>query len=953
MRFITLFATFGLAMLMTLSLPAQTVRVIFTSGQASMHRPDEAAPRPVVKGETIIIGTRIITGPDGRVVITPMPGVKSIIAPNTTLVLESVSETRTSVSETTQSAILDLKEGSITSDLEKPEGVTYDYSIRTARGLAGARGTTFTVGINRAGIQTIIVSHGSITLNFTDGRTAVLSLGQLSVTQAAGDTQDVNSVGELPETDQQAAQTFIETTITTIAEAVSAGIELDTSTLTDALDTAKSLGVTLPPELQSTVDEVLKTTTTETSPEMTTEPGTEPAADTTVETTIDSTTTGSSTAPDVTTIVTETVAPAGPLATFRARLSATQLSVFDALPVFIKNQLVTLNDAAITTVALSVDSETGLPHTHEDLRIHLAAFIDTPPEIRAFLKKLDPSLDNVPDPASWSKAAFTRSFASWNALTLAEQNTITNLGAGETIMNVSASYLSALLASLDASQRSYILQAGWGDHLAALAGKPTNVSVFNTFAALNSTQRATVKFFELDPGTFYNPNITAAVQALANAADQSTLRQLRIADHLFDNSTIAGDPFTFFSSKLTATLSFYNLLTADQQTVVRALGLGSLLYDYAPAQLIGGSAVTAQQRIADITQVYLDNPTLQQAMRDAEIFAENNFVESGDPINIPDLVSTLTTYINLPERTRTYLRTQDKTYDFYTLANHDGSSPYRTLSDINAFLDGLSAEQFGTLQDLGLSRALIEINSLGTSTLLDLRNVLTYFEQLPDAGKFVLSELGIIDGENIALVGADTQGLNRLLTAYANLPGTLRGSTERLDEQSAGGIAAVNTYGNLANPATPVDRSFFFPRGTDPTQKIQKIAFQSTGDLHVGATRYLRIDNSTAGPTTTFTTGAGHDLHLYAADRIDLNSTAFAATIANIRMSAATINLANLTFPDGSNVELRSKLGVANFGSSAFGKVNFISNVSYGPVVITNQTILNTIPQIQIGTLTP
>ena len=77
MKFSSLLAIVGLTLISVLSLPAQTVRVIFSSGEASMQRPDESALRPVVKGETVIIGTRIVTGADGRVVLTPMPGVKS------------------------------------------------------------------------------------------------------------------------------------------------------------------------------------------------------------------------------------------------------------------------------------------------------------------------------------------------------------------------------------------------------------------------------------------------------------------------------------------------------------------------------------------------------------------------------------------------------------------------------------------------------------------------------------------------------------------------------------------------------------------------------------------------------------------------------------------------------------------------------------------------------------
>jgi hypothetical protein len=257
MRLIKLIAIFGFALLTTLTLPAQTVRVIFTSGAASIQRPDEAGPRPIVKGESVIIGSRIVTGADGRVVLTPMPGVKSIIAPNTTLSLESSSETKTSDTNVTHQAVIDLKEGAVVSDLQKPEGVTYDYSIRTARGLAGARGTTFTVGINAAGIQTIVVAHGTISLSFTDGRQVSIALGHLSITPPGGETKTVGSVSELTTSEKAIAQNWTETTIGAIAAAIEAGVEVDPKALQNALAAAESLGITLSPELQALVDRVL------------------------------------------------------------------------------------------------------------------------------------------------------------------------------------------------------------------------------------------------------------------------------------------------------------------------------------------------------------------------------------------------------------------------------------------------------------------------------------------------------------------------------------------------------------------------------------------------------------------------------------------------------------------------------------------------------------------------
>ena len=934
MRLAHLIATLGLAFVMAIALPAQTVRVIFTTGEASMQRPDETAARPVVKGETVIIGARIITGADGRVVLTPMPGVKSIIAPNTTLVLESISENRTSETNVTHQAVLDLKQGAVVSDLQKPEGVSYDYSIRTARGLAGARGTTFTVGINAAGIQTIVVAHGSITVNFADGRQASLSMGQLSLTQAGGATKSVNNVSELPEADQKIAQNWVETTITAIATAMEAGIEVDSTALQNALDAAANLGITLTPETQAAVDRALAAVSTFEKVE-----NIDPLEK--VESNLQET------KPNV--VVTENQTSSEtltPLDLFRAKLTASQRAAFDKLPQDIKEQLVTLNDLDITVVALSPDPETGLANTDQDLRINLTALNELSPAARAFVKTLGgANLDQSPDLGQWSSDAFDRTLTSWNALTATERDLLTSIGAGEAIMDRSAGYISALLSSLDSTQLSLIKQAGWGAYLDELAGKPTAAYYFYTLQSLTAEQRAAVKFFELSPhdlNSYYTSSLVSALASFSDA-DQSLLRQLGLSEvalqDYYSMPTMAPMEVVTpdYTGRLNNALAFYAQLSSDEKAAARALGLGHLFYHYAPAETVGESSMTAMQRVKMLTQFYIDHPDLRQALQDSQLFANYSFLEDPAANDLDLAASTLQTYLNLPARTRNYLASQDHWANFFHLANPEllgKSSPLRTLSQINSILGALSSEEFAALLDLNLSRVVLEkgesyeggVNPfpfIEGSPIDELQATIAYFRQLTIAKKNVLRELGIVGSQNIAVVGADTDGLSRLLTAYDNLPGTLRAATEKLDEYHA----YYSTYGSTEGSVQ--DRSFFFPRGYSPDTVLYAVGFESTGNLHVGATRYLRIDGSYRNGDT-FTVGDNKNLYLHASDLIDLNATGFSANIRSITMAAATINLSNLVFPEGSVASLNSKFGQVNFGpDSKYGWVNF-DNVRYG-----------------------
>jgi hypothetical protein len=201
----------------------------------------------------------------------------------------------------------------------------------------------------------------------------------------------------------------------------------------------------------------------------------------------------------------------------------------------------------------------------------------------------------------------------------------------------------------------------------------------------------------------------------------------------------------------------------------------------------------------------------------------------------------------------------------------------------------------------------------------------------------VLRELGVIGTGGVSIIGADTVGLDRLLTAYGALPAALRATTERVDETGIPG--AGFSFGYSATPGAP--SSFFFNNGHIAPVEMVNVLFSSGGDLHVGATRFLKINNSGLSANAAFTVGTNHDLFLRAADLIDLkghpsSGMMFSNDIRSITMAAATINLTNVSFPVGSVASLNAKLGGVNFGSSIPNHVNFVSNVTYGTQPLTS-----------------
>jgi hypothetical protein len=961
------FLFLGLAFLLP-SLPAQTVRVIFVSGHADLQAPSETAPHPASKGEAVVIGTRITTGADGRVVLTPMPGVRSMIAPNTVLVLESVSDSHPSANEVKHQAVLELKVGAVVSDLQKQEGVTYDYSIRTPRGLAGARGTTFTVGLNAAGIQTIVVSHGTITLSLADGRQVSISMGQVSITQANGETQHAAKVGDLSPQDQALAQNWAQTTLETLANAVEAGIDLQPDALSNALSSAESLGIPVPAELKTRVETLI------TNP---------PALTTTGDTT---STTSSTTPPSEVLNQTDT---------FRDSLTATQQVVFDTLSPEAQQVLRTLNDAAITAVALAPETDTGLILTNFDIIRHGDALITLKQNGSLdFFKTLAGAtvsngsltyLNEAPDPADWSADAFARSLANWNNLTSTEQHQLITLGASETVMDRSSAYLSALLQqfnSLTTDQQTALASTGWGRYLANLPTDPSLVTMLADVGSLSDAQRATLKYFEFSPkmisqgsfGTESTFSIDALLTELSgfSSADQLVLRQLggdALLSAYYDFDSSATD----FAAHLTTSLAFYRSLTAQQQAAVRALGAGELLLFHDPADVVGydsgtQSNITAGDRIVTLANFYLSlDTTRQQALRDIGLFREGSSMtisETTGSFDTTQIQNTITAWLALSDRTRNFLSSEGRNYSIFKLANittrtgfisTDFITNYRTLTAIDTLLAGLSDSQFAALLDLDGAKAVIENGHLGEDPLATLKAVLDFYRtQLNAAQKATLRELGIVGDDNIAALGADTTGLSRLLSAYAALPGTIRASTERLAEDAA-------SYSHFGNSDEIKTRSYFFPYSEIQTTMIN-VSFEAAGDLYVGATKYLVIDNTTDS-NVTFTTAAGKDLVLRASDLIDLTSTTFSAGMRTITMEASTINLTNIDFPGGAGVYLNSRLGgtadgatgtgiYPHFDSSAPGRVNFISGVKYNGTAIDSTTAFDAHGgNIHIGTL--
>jgi len=649
-------------------------------------------------------------------------------------------------------------------------------------------------------------------------------------------------------------------------------------------------------------------------------------------------------------------------------------------PADVRDLFAQLDKPALTTAALD-DSIFQTPPTDADLRRNLVALLALSPENRELFELFAGgpdyhNLDLAPSPADWSDDAWTRTRNSFNALSPADRSALLALGAMDGLFDYSATYLEAALAdyvaTLPKSVRDKIAAAGWGRHFVDYFANQDFRDFLADFGDFTATQVATLREFGISPEAFLSSSfnempalaasneiegpggfdIRARLDDLAGlpAEDRALLAKLDVGDHiLFASGELRGNaegPSPTYADTLRDVLAFARALldrAPDSLSALRDTGLAHHLFSYLPDDIIyvGDAPTTAIDRISDLLGFYVDLDAGQRDLaRDVGLF-ENIYI--GDAGIHPDsIAAALNALASVSDNTRDYLSHIRGDVPLLEILNGHYTYSYHDIDTLDALLSSLSPEEFATLRELRPGISLIQnfYADGGPIDLSALKGILAYVASLDDLQRFTMNELGITkDGnERKGLFFSDLEGLGRLLQAYSQLPKDLRVATRQL-----------STY---EYDRDYHGRSFFFPSDDGYEYlTIYNVTFSSPDDLHVGAVRRLSITNysyyltDNEGPRPdTFTVPAGKDVYLRASTLVDLDGVSFSSHVRAITIEAATINLANLDFPEGSVVALNSKLGglgengrYPNFGYSEPGRVNFIQNVSYGGAEMHNE----------------
>jgi hypothetical protein len=156
--------------------------------------------------------------------------------------------------------------------------------------------------------------------------------------------------------------------------------------------------------------------------------------------------------------------------------------------------------------------------------------------------------------------------------------------------------------------------------------------------------------------------------------------------------------------------------------------------------------------------------------------------------------------------------------------------------------------------------------------------------------------------------------------------------------------------------------------GSEDTMRLVNVSISTGGNLAIGTLNELHIGTSTAQQNTLSVGNGGQNsdsdnIYLYAHNLIEINGLNITGRVDDVYMEAVTINLRNVTFPNTSEVTLRSRdgtIGFENFSNPTVGSVN-MSNVKHGTNVLsqssfngvaghysTNKALPNGTPAVQV-----
>jgi hypothetical protein len=160
-------------------LQAQNAKITRITGDATAATVTTAdgAKTPLTPGMTIAQSSTITTGAGVEVSLEAFDGATAAIKANSSVLVEKLGASE---------AVLDLKKGSLVSQLDPAKKATNKYSVRTPKGVAAARGTAYAISIDFSGGTNFSTLEGTVTLTPIGGGAPItMPFGTASINGAA------------------------------------------------------------------------------------------------------------------------------------------------------------------------------------------------------------------------------------------------------------------------------------------------------------------------------------------------------------------------------------------------------------------------------------------------------------------------------------------------------------------------------------------------------------------------------------------------------------------------------------------------------------------------------------------------------------------------------------------------------------------------------------------------
>lgn len=186
---VVLSALLGLTTLGLAQASGTEATVTQVTGMATVKLPDGSTPAVVV-GMKLPQGTEITTGEGSQVMVQAHDGIVAVASAKTTITIDELSVSPNG----TRNATIGLKSGNLASSLDPSKKAINNYSVRTPKGVAAARGTTFSVNFNGQTLSVTVVA--GVVQSFTLNGVSLSSTTPGNVSNSDGETSTTQTLAE-------------------------------------------------------------------------------------------------------------------------------------------------------------------------------------------------------------------------------------------------------------------------------------------------------------------------------------------------------------------------------------------------------------------------------------------------------------------------------------------------------------------------------------------------------------------------------------------------------------------------------------------------------------------------------------------------------------------------------------------------------------------------------------